>query len=193
MLGKELNQKVARHIRETQGVELTPDQVEDTRQSAYAKIRAGMKARGMDAPEDDEGLFHLIGKALKFKEDDPIRLVCPRCRASSVIERQPYDPPRAACAHILCPRCVGSDYSDVAYYDAAGDEIMGPAGTDESEIADFAAMSDAEIDMELERHGIDLGAESEAVNRAMGRFRKAMNWRRIMDGYGRAASEALGG
>ena len=63
-----LTQKVARMFHD-KGIELTPEQVTQTRKKAYATIRAGMKARGWILPEDDE---HLLAIMVAMKRDEPI-------------------------------------------------------------------------------------------------------------------------
>jgi hypothetical protein len=55
-----LNQFVARRIRETEGIEMTPDQVDATRRSAYAKIREAVRAAGCPMPEDDGEMLEFM-------------------------------------------------------------------------------------------------------------------------------------
>ncbi len=56
----EINKRVAHHIRQNDGVELTPDEVGDLRRSGYIKIRDAMRAQGYWMPEDDEeGYRHI--------------------------------------------------------------------------------------------------------------------------------------
>ena len=59
----EYNQKVARTIREKDGIEMTPDQVAETRQKAFARIREVAEKRGIDVPDDDLELVELMRAA----------------------------------------------------------------------------------------------------------------------------------
>jgi hypothetical protein len=55
-LGKEHNQAVLRAMHD-QGVEMTPDELMATRKSAYAKIRAGLRRRGVACPDEDRAFI----------------------------------------------------------------------------------------------------------------------------------------
>ena len=58
-LGKEHNQKVLKLLHD-RGIEVTPNELVETRKKAYAKIRKAMRAIGWDVPDDDTELFLLI-------------------------------------------------------------------------------------------------------------------------------------
>ena len=59
-----LNKFVARKVHDD-GFELTPQQVIEERQAAYAEIRAALRENGIEPPEDDGELAELIADALK--------------------------------------------------------------------------------------------------------------------------------
>lgn len=54
-----------------------------------------------------------------------IHVYCPHCgRKASNVERDEYDPPRAALVHMRCDRCgSGGKDSPETFFDAAGKEI----------------------------------------------------------------------
>lgn len=58
-LGRE-HKRLARQKLAEQGIEMTPDEMEATRKEAYAKIRAALRAKGWEVPDDDAGLFLLM-------------------------------------------------------------------------------------------------------------------------------------
>lgn len=55
---------VARKLHD-QGVEMTPDQVAEARDSGLAKVRAALTAKGWDLPADDVGLLAMMQQAWK--------------------------------------------------------------------------------------------------------------------------------
>ena len=59
-----LNQFVARKLREEKGTELTPDQVDDLRVSAFAKIREHMRELGHAMPDDDMEMLAYMKRIL---------------------------------------------------------------------------------------------------------------------------------
>ena len=60
-----LNQKVAATIRAKHGWEITPDQVDQLRKQAYAKIRKYLSDHGHTPPATDEELIKLIRQAIR--------------------------------------------------------------------------------------------------------------------------------
>jgi hypothetical protein len=54
-----------------QGFELTPDELVETRKSAFANIRRAMEAHGYGMPESDEELFLLMLAARSEPEELP--------------------------------------------------------------------------------------------------------------------------
>jgi hypothetical protein len=64
------NQEVARIIRDKHGVEMTPDQVDETRRKAFATIRRAMRAKGYEMPDDDEGMLILMRQMMNLPEDE---------------------------------------------------------------------------------------------------------------------------
>ena len=53
-------QDVARMVRDRHGCEMTPDEVESVRKSAFAKLRAALRDQGLPVPDDDEAFFLLM-------------------------------------------------------------------------------------------------------------------------------------
>lgn len=65
-----------------------------------------------------------------------IALKCPRCgKKARAVRDERCDPPTATVAHILCPECVGGDFSSTNYYDANGNEVCGDPATFKGEEA----------------------------------------------------------
>lgn len=52
-----------------------------------------------------------------------ILIRCPGCKAEKIVDRHETDPPTAVVCETKCPVCVGSDFSIVYYYDAAGNDV----------------------------------------------------------------------
>ena len=63
-LGKQHNQAVLRDLH-SQGIELTPDQLDEERKAAYATIRTKLLVKGYAVPDDDEGLLQMMRDVLK--------------------------------------------------------------------------------------------------------------------------------
>lgn len=55
-LGKKHTQRTQQMLA-SQGIEMTPSQIQRTRKKAYAKIRAELRKRGIEVPDSDEELF----------------------------------------------------------------------------------------------------------------------------------------
>lgn len=62
-----LNQKVMRDLN-NQGYEMTPDEVLHHRDQAYKKIRAAIRAQGIEPPESDMELMDWLIRAGVFKK-----------------------------------------------------------------------------------------------------------------------------
>ena len=58
-------QRIAKIVRDKHGMELTPDQAEDALQKALNAIRANLKAKGWDVPDDNEELGKLLKAAVR--------------------------------------------------------------------------------------------------------------------------------
>ena len=67
-LGSEHNART-RNLLAEKGIEMTPDELVETRKAAYATIRKEMRKRGYEMPDDDEALFRLIQQ--NYKPDAP--------------------------------------------------------------------------------------------------------------------------
>lgn len=59
---RELDCEVVRELR-NRGVEMTPDEVAEIRTDILGKIRAAMRRRGIDVPDDDVELLQLLKEA----------------------------------------------------------------------------------------------------------------------------------
>jgi hypothetical protein len=56
-------------------------------------------------------------------EQPEILLRCPSCGKTLKQKRDPTDPPSAVIMETQCPRCVGSGFSFVEYFDALGNPV----------------------------------------------------------------------
>lgn len=52
------------------GIEMTPEQVADLRDSAYEKIRKEMRNRGYEMPDSDMEMIAVIAEVLKGADHD---------------------------------------------------------------------------------------------------------------------------
>lgn len=52
-----------------------------------------------------------------------VTLRCPKCEATKVADVDPTDPPGTAVVEVQCPECVGGDFDEVIYYNAAGEQL----------------------------------------------------------------------
>ena len=60
---KRQKQKLARLVRQKHGLEMTPDECDETLTSAFASVRKAMAAKGWELPEDDDEFRALIREA----------------------------------------------------------------------------------------------------------------------------------
>jgi len=58
-LGKEHMQRARMGLAE-RGTEMTPEEFEDLRKRAFTKVKAALREKGFDVPEDDKEFFLLM-------------------------------------------------------------------------------------------------------------------------------------
>lgn len=74
-------------------------------------------------PTDETEREHVLRDFAK------LRIECPICRRTADSVRDELDPPEAVKALILCPDCVGGDFGETTYLNAAGETLLpGPDG-----------------------------------------------------------------
>jgi hypothetical protein len=61
-----------------------------------------------------------------FDHARKVTLECPQCRRTKVVDRDPSDHPLATRVVAHCNTCPGEDREQVEYYDADGEELLGP-------------------------------------------------------------------
>jgi hypothetical protein len=80
-----------------------------------------------EKPKGFEAFDDLARKLAKVPPTElpAITLRCPKCGLTKdKMKRDPSDPPTATIMETQCPKCVGSDFSFVEYFDAEGNLVF---------------------------------------------------------------------
>jgi hypothetical protein len=55
-----------------------------------------------------------------------IKLFCPTCHKTVVVDKLPHDPPQAFEMHLHCEDCIDGGFDNPSYYSAEGRELIEP-------------------------------------------------------------------